>query len=282
MRYSCQRATRPDVARPPMLLVHGFGAALEHWRQNIPDLSQEHTVYAIDLLGFGASRKPPTRYTLALWAEQIYAFWKTFVRRPAVLVGNSLGSAVSAIAAATYPDMAAGVILLNLPDASLRAAALPKGVEPVVRAFESAIASPPLLKGLFAIFKQRAAIRWVLSRLAYTRSSAVSPELVELIVAPTRDRDAPDAFCALSTSALEPDFSPAIAPLLAQLPIPILLVWGRQDRMVPFQLSQFYLDLNPRLQFVPLDNVGHCPHDEVPEPLNRLLLAWLDTHWPAN
>ena len=65
--------------QPPILLIHGFGAALDQWRDNIPVLAEQHTVYAIDLLGFGGSEKPDTRYSIALWVEQVFQFWQRFI-----------------------------------------------------------------------------------------------------------------------------------------------------------------------------------------------------------
>ena len=53
-RYSFLHPPDRDHAKhPPLILLHGFGAAIEHWRKNIPDLSQNSSVYALDLLGFG-------------------------------------------------------------------------------------------------------------------------------------------------------------------------------------------------------------------------------------
>ncbi|CAI0554084.1 unnamed protein product, partial [Linum tenue] len=57
---------------PPLLLVHGFGASIPHWRRNIETLAQNRAVYAIDLLGFGESDKPEGfSYTMETWAEVI-------------------------------------------------------------------------------------------------------------------------------------------------------------------------------------------------------------------
>uniref|UniRef100_J3M794 AB hydrolase-1 domain-containing protein n=1 Tax=Oryza brachyantha TaxID=4533 RepID=J3M794_ORYBR len=86
---------------PPLLLVHGFGASVGHWRRNIGVLSESYTVYAIDLLGFGASEKPPGFcYTMETWAELILDFLDEVVKRPTVLVGNSVGSLACVMAAA--------------------------------------------------------------------------------------------------------------------------------------------------------------------------------------
>ena len=57
--YYVKAGRRGD--RPPLLLVHGFGASTDHWRKNVVGLSDEFEVWAIDLLGFGRSAKPDWR-----------------------------------------------------------------------------------------------------------------------------------------------------------------------------------------------------------------------------
>lgn len=70
-----------DVKKPPLLLIHGFGASIYHWRYNIPILARDYHVYAIDLLGFGLSDKPIIDYSAELWRDQALAFIKEVVRR---------------------------------------------------------------------------------------------------------------------------------------------------------------------------------------------------------
>ncbi|KAK7391803.1 hypothetical protein VNO78_20225 [Psophocarpus tetragonolobus] len=90
---------------PPLLLVHGFGASLPHWRRNIKTLAQNYTVYAIDLLGFGASDKPPGfQYTMETWSQLILDFLNEVIQKPTVLIGNSVGSLACVIAAAGMFD----------------------------------------------------------------------------------------------------------------------------------------------------------------------------------
>lgn len=77
---------------PTVLLVHGFGAFLEHYRDNIYAIANSgNRVWAITLLGFGKSEKPITGYTELMWAELLRDFIVEVVGEPVHLVGNSIG-----------------------------------------------------------------------------------------------------------------------------------------------------------------------------------------------
>lgn len=259
---------------PPVLLLHGFGTSIGHWRHNLPVLGQHYPVYALDLLGFGSSRKAWATYTIDLWVNQVYEFWQTLIQHPMVLVGNSIGSLVALSAAATHPEMVKGLILINLPDFSLREEALPGWLRPVVSTVEGLVASPVVLQSLFYLLRRPSIVqKW--AGLAYYNPSAIDAELVEILTQPARDRGAAATFSVLFKAMTSSKFGPPIKSVLPTLDIPLLLIWGRQDRMIPPQLAQQFADLNPNVKLIELDNAGHCPHDECPEQVNRILLDWL-------
>ncbi|GAB4226839.1 MAG: alpha/beta fold hydrolase [Stanieria sp.] len=266
------------VGNTPLILIHGFGASIEHWRFNLPILSQYQTVYALDLLGFGASRKASVDYSINLWVEQVHDFWQTFIAQPVVLVGNSIGSLVCLTAAATYPEMVKGLVMLSLPDVSLRQAAIPRLLQPIVTGLENLVASPLLINTIFKFVRQPATIRrW--AGVAYCDRSAIDDELVAILSNPAYDEGAAQTFYSLFQRIRRPQFAPAVTEILPQLTIPILLVWGRQDRMIPFALAAEIAPLNESLKLVALEQVGHCPHDECPEQFNQILLDWLNQHF---
>ena len=98
----------------PLILIHGFGASIGHWRQNIPALAAGgYRVFALDLLGFGGSAKPAIDYTLELWEELLTDFWTELVLEPAVFVGNSIGALLSLMVVANHPEISAGGVLIN-------------------------------------------------------------------------------------------------------------------------------------------------------------------------
>jgi len=64
-----------DPQKPPVVLVHGFGASAYHWRYVVPELAKKYSVYAVDLLGFGMSSKPSVVYNgYTVWSDQLTAF----------------------------------------------------------------------------------------------------------------------------------------------------------------------------------------------------------------
>ncbi|HEY9727642.1 MAG TPA: alpha/beta fold hydrolase [Chroococcales cyanobacterium] len=276
-RYTYFRSVQTDNAlSTPVMLLHGFGTSIGHWRHNLEVLGQQHTVYALDMLGFGASRKACADYKIDLWVDQVYEFWQTFIRQPIVLVGNSIGSLVCLAAAAAHPEMVKGIVLINLPDLSLREEAMPGWLRPVVSTVEGLVASPILLKTLFHVVRRPPVVRkW--AGLAYASPVAVTAELVEILTGPAQDRGAAATFSALFKAMTSTNFGPRVKTILPTLDIPMLLMWGRKDRMIPPKLARQFVELNPNLELIELDDAGHCPHDERPEQVNQILLDWLAT-----
>jgi len=277
IRYSFMLANNThDAHNPPLILLHGFGAAIEHWRNNIPILSQNHRVYAVDLLGFGGSRKVQVPYTVNLWVEQIHDFWQTFINTPVVLLGNSIGSLVSMALASKYPEMVAGLVMLSLPDVSRRREMIADWLLNIVTPIENFFTSPWLLKPIFYYLRRPQVLKkW--TGIAYEDKKAVSDELVQIIAAPTLDEGAAEAFISLAQAVNHPEYCPPAKLILPRLQIPILLCWGKQDRMVPVQLAQGFVSLNPRIKYVEFEQAGHCLQDECPDRFNPILLEWLES-----
>ena len=273
-RYSYFKSNA-TAEQTPLILIHGFGASIEHWRHNIPVLGREYPVYALDLLGFGASRKADTTYAVELWVEQVHDFWSIFIGKPVVIVGNSIGSLVCMSLAATYPEMVKAIAMLSLPDVSIRQEMIPSWIQPIANSLENLVASPLLIKTLLKILRKPSIIgRW--AKVAYEDHNAVNEELIQILSAPAYDKDAEKTLYNLSQGVRKSSFAPAAKQVLPQLTIPMLLIWGRQDRMVPPKLAPMFAGLNDKIDLIELDHMGHCPHDESPTKFNQILLDWLD------
>jgi pimeloyl-ACP methyl ester carboxylesterase len=259
----------------PLLLIHGFGASIGHWRQNIPVLAAAgYQVYAIDLLGFGGSDKPALDYTVELWVEQIKDFCDAHIQRPVVMVGNSIGGLLSLMVMAQYPELTQGGILLNCAGGlNHRPDELNPPLRLVMGLFTKFVSSPLTGPFLFNQVRQKRRIKNTLYQV-YCDRAAVTDDLVELLYQPSCDRGAQQVFASVLTAPP----GPSPAELLPQINQPLLVLWGEADPWTPISGSKLYQD-QPAIAFHAIPNAGHCPHDEAPDRVNPLILDWLTTQF---
>lgn len=264
-----------DVGRGcPLLLVHGFGASLGHWRKNIPAIAEAgYRVFALDLLGFGGSDKPARDYTVELWQQQLYDFWEARIGEPTVVVGNSIGGLLALMAIADRPEIAAGGVLLNCAGGlNHRPEELPIPLRWILGGFTKAVTSP-VGSLLFNVVRQKSRIRSTLKQV-YCDRAAVTDELVELIYRPACDPGAGKVFA----SVLSAPPGPKPTDLLPRVESPLLVLWGERDPWTPIAGAACYRQLagdRADVEFQSIPNAGHCPHDERPELVNEAILAWL-------
>jgi pimeloyl-ACP methyl ester carboxylesterase len=259
--------------RPPLLLVHGFGASTDHWRKNIAQLSSTFEVWAIDLLGFGRSAKPNLEYSGDLWRDQLNEFITEVVGQPAVLVGNSLGGYASLCVAAQRPESAVGLILLNCagPFTETQSPAKPDPFREVLANISRTVLLQPLPSWLlFQYVRQKSVIRKTLEKV-YLDKSAITDQLVEDIYRPSCDPGASQVFAAVfkSPQGEKNDV------LLRQMTCPLLMLWGEGDPWMGARLrGAKFREHYPHLTEYYL-HAGHCPHDEVPDQVNSLMQDWV-------
>lgn len=292
-RIRWTRAGSPEAPRA-VVLIHGFGASLGHWRHNIPVLAREAEVFALDLLGFGASDKPlsqlegegprpgSVRYGFALWAELVADFIGTHVERPprpVHIIGNSIGGVVALASAQRLCQRGhppAQVVLIDCAQRTLderRIAALPvfqRLTRPVLKRL---VRERWLTATLFRFLSRPAFIRQVLV-VAYPTGANVDAALVDLLYQPSRDRGATESFRGfvnLFSDVLAPDF-------LGALDLPVRMIWGGADPWEdPREARRWAREFTTIRDLRVLEGLGHCPHDEAPEQVNPILLEWLRT-----
>jgi pimeloyl-ACP methyl ester carboxylesterase len=260
----------------PLILIHGFGASIGHWRQNIPVLAAGgYRVFALDLLGFGGSDKPTLEYTVELWETLLVDFCTELVQEPAVFVGNSIGGLLSLMLLANHPDLARAGVLLNAAGGlNHRPDELTLPLRLVMGTFVKLVGSERVGSLLFNLVRQKPRIRRTLMQV-YRDRAAVTDELVDLLYEPSCDPGAQKVFA--SVLAAPPGPRPTeLLPLVRQ---PLLVLWGEADPWTPIAGAKIYQDLavqSESVKFIPIPNAGHCPHDENPQLVNRLMLEWLD------
>jgi len=260
----------------PLLLIHGFGASIGHWRKNIPVLAAAgYQVFALDLLGFGDSDKPLLDYSLDLWLEQIQAFWQAKIQTPTLFIGNSIGGLLSLMALSHCPEIAAGGVLINCAGGlTHRPEELNVPLRLMMGGFATIVSSPLTGPLLFNFIRQKSRLRRTLSQV-YRDRAAITEELVEMIYQPTCHPNAQKVFASIVTSPP----GPTPNDLLPQCDRPLLILWGEDDPWTPIAGSKPYQERAAAREdtvFQSIPRAGHCPHDEKPEQVNALILDWLD------
>ncbi|MEM8503987.1 MAG: alpha/beta fold hydrolase [Cyanobacteria bacterium P01_D01_bin.1] len=261
----------PQEEAAPFLLLHGAGASLEQWRENLLELARDRPVYALDLVGFGGSEKIANSVNTTLWMEQVADFWKVFLRRPMILTGHSLGALVALQTATTYPEQVERLIMLTLPAARQELGGAASKIGAVV---ESWFSSPVLIRPLFRLVRQPWLIRSAL-RVIARNPEKVDDGLVDGFIRPTRDRGAARMFCYLVKSRTADDFSPLTKDLVQQVQMPTLLLWGKCDRVIPIDWGRYVDTLSDQLTFVEIEEAGHFFYDELALDFHTTVERWL-------
>ena len=262
----------------PLLLIHGFGASIGHWRKNIPILADAgYQVFAVDLLGFGGSDKPTLDYSVELWQQQLYDFCQAHINQPTVFVGNSIGGLLALMMITDYPEISAGGVLINSAGGlNHRPEELQFPLNVVMGTFTKLVSTPKIGEFVFNQVRSKSRIRNTLKQV-YRDRAAITDELVDLLYQPSCDPGAQKVFASVLTAPP----GPKPEDLLPQRKCPLLILWGEDDPWTPIKGAKIYQNLSENhsdVEFHPIPKAGHCPHDEKPESVNNFIISWLNNH----
>jgi triacylglycerol lipase len=224
----------------PVVIVHGVGGHKEDWFDIAQALSATHHVFAIDMLGFGASSKTGDDFSMPIQAAAISALLDAHSIDRAALVGNSVGGWVAATFAALNPERTERLVLID--PAGFRA--MFEGPPPVN--FDPG--SPEEMSKL---------IHFVINSQA-----AEAPGLPERAYRAYVD-SGEKAISAVWGQSLFA--SPRLEELFPKIAAPTVILWGADDRLFPSQLaSAFQAQIKgAQVEFIP--DAGHFPHIDQPE-----------------
>ena len=253
----------------PVILVHGIHAAAwsHEWRRVATELARHHTVYAIDLLGFGRSDRPALRYTGALYVSLLDDFARRVVGQPAALVANSLSAAYAITLGAR--DVARFPALVLVAPTGLTRLDAPRGGR---RSLVGDVVATPLLgHTTWNALVSRPSLQGVL-RAMYADKSRVTAELVEACWQAAHQRGARHALASFIGHLLDVD----VREPFRRLTQPTLILWGEQAAAAPVDEIRPFMAARRDFQYVIFDRAGDLPHDERPEEFTRLVTEFLD------
>ncbi len=227
----------------PLVLVHGVNASVYTWRGNLAALAEGFRVLALDLPGCGFSDKPEDfPYTIEGCAEFLGRALEELGVESAFFLGHSLGGAVCQSLALGRPGLARGLVLIS--STSL---------------FGPRVEHPPRFAENLALFTYHDKSHLTRELLAVYKQTGASAQArqaaAELLADSARQR---------------------IQPTALNLP-PGLVIWGRQDQIFPARQAGEVGGLFQRARVELLEGCGHAPHEELPAPVNSLVLEFLET-----
>ena len=281
-----------NESNPPIVLIHGFGASSDHWRYNAEVFASEgFRIYGIDLIGFGKSEQNLQGKIKSLdnqfWANQLISFLDEIVdikkNGKVVLIGNSLGALTAITTLSKRPDLIKTLIAAPLPEPVFInhiKILLPKWFVKI-KSF--------LIKLLFYLFPLEFLVSLIATtklitfalQSAYYRPILNDNLLKRIVTVPARRPNAAKALrymCIGMSNRLDSEKGPSIIEKIGNMPNrpPILLVWGKQDKLIPIFLAKKLIKLHPWLKLMVINDAGHCLHDELPNHFNQIVLKWLE------
>ncbi|MCX5866817.1 MAG: alpha/beta hydrolase [Proteobacteria bacterium] len=237
-----------------VVLLHGYGSSTYTWEGVIPYLRQGgYHVYALDMKGFGWSDKPRgADYAPLTLFQEVNGVMEALKLKKVVFVGNSLGGGIAVLMALDHPDKIERVVLID-------AAGYPMKMPLIIR-----LSRVPLAAEFMKLFFERWVIRWNLSEVMYDGKKKMTKPQVEAYFDRLRTEGSLNAMIDLARAINFEDFKPYLARN-HETKIPALIIWGREDKWIPFEIGQrFHQDISTS-GMVSIPNCGHIPQEEYPK-----------------
>jgi pimeloyl-ACP methyl ester carboxylesterase len=243
-----------------IVMVHGFGANKDNWTRMADYLTPEFNVYAIDLPGHGESSKPlDIGYSLEEQTARLASILKSMGIGRAHIIGNSMGGAIAALYAAHYPELTKTATLLDPAGIIEYKSEL---IDMVMGGDNPLIPTKPgdFKRLMDFALEEKPFVPWPI--LGVMEDKAIANQEVNKVI-----------FKAISDSGFEADFSNALRDIQA----PVLVVWGRDDRVLNYRNGELFVKAIPYARLEVLDGIGHAPMIEAPEKTATLFRAFINS-----
>jgi pimeloyl-ACP methyl ester carboxylesterase len=244
---------------PAIVMIHGFGAAIDWWDETAPALAADHRVIRIDLIGHGGTAAPASGYTIARQAELVATVLDRLGVDRVTVIGHSMGGEVATALAERNPARIAAMILIDSP---------PTATTTFTVMTDAAMT--PVLGELLSHFETDQTIRRGLAQ-GFAPGFPVPEKFVADLkqLTYTAFRSAHEDSIAYRTA------KPTNERLAALTPVPPLLaLTGTEDAIVPPEHAKYFAQV-PGAKIVMIEGSGHSPMVEKPAKTLELIRSFL-------
>jgi 2-hydroxy-6-oxonona-2,4-dienedioate hydrolase len=241
---------------PAVILLHGLGGDVTNWGQNIPALAPKYHVFAIDQIGFGKSDKPTINFRIETLVEFLDAFCRKLEISKAAVVGNSLGGWAAMAFTLAHPEKVSRLVLVDSAGYSMEKQGRKASREEMLALNPSTLLQAKLVLNMILANKQMITDGLAQQFFAQHLSRNDGYTINAFIDSILRDEDVVDG-------------------RLGAIKVPTLIVWGREDLLVPLNNGSMLAQDIAGSEMVVMDHCGHVPMLECAQPFNAALLKFL-------
>lgn len=238
---------------PTMLLIHGYGASTYSWESIIDSYSTRYHTLAIDLKGFGLSDRPTDLdYSVREQSRLVQAFIKAKDLKRIILVGHSFGGAVALVTCLDLMGTDNPIEKLILIDSASYEQSFPF--------FISILRIPVLNRAALGLLPNRTKAKMVLKK-AFFDHSKITDEKID-IYASYMGLEGSDHALIMTSRQIIPDDIASIVAQYKRVNIPVLIIWGRMDQIIPLEIGERLAREIPSARLRVIDHCGHVPQEE--------------------
>jgi pimeloyl-ACP methyl ester carboxylesterase len=239
---------------PVVVLLHGLGGNATNWAFNIAPLAQKYRVVVPDQIGFGQSDKPLINYRIATYVDFLDAFLKELKIERASLVGNSMGGWVAASFALAHPEKVEKLVL----------------VDAAGFAFAQGFDTSQLIK---LNPSTREGMKELVSHVFYNKLIFMSDGFINASLAARVNAGDGHTIRSITESIIRRE--DILDNRLSAIKQPTLIIWGREDGLLPLADGQRFQKEIAGAQLIVFDQCGHVPQVEKAAEFNAAVLKFL-------
>lgn len=255
-----------DRSKPVLLYVHGLCGTWRNWIFNILPFADRYRVIAVDLPGFGQSEMPAGEFSIHNYVQTINALLDELSIDKVIYVGSSMGGQIGAVFGKLLPERLHKLVLVD-PAGFTTSSRVLTALQPFSWTLDLAMRFGARIVRFLAF---NAILAAMFTKIVLYKPRQVSGALMLLLL----------------NGIGKQGFRPAVKTIVATpiLSVPgevstdTLIIWGRQDSLIPKSDAFRYAKMIPHAELELMDDVGHIPMFETPDRFNKLL----DRHLAAS
>ncbi|MFN0046692.1 MAG: alpha/beta fold hydrolase [Sphingorhabdus sp.] len=250
-----------------IMLIHGSNASLHTWETWVKILGADYRVISLDLPGHGLTGKHPGGvYDYPVFVDVVDRLMTRLKVKSAVIGGNSMGGGTAWMFALAHPDKTDAVLLIDAAGApQWQARKIPIGFR---------LARMPVVKELTRFIAPRSMFESSI-KTSMSVQSKIDDALVDRYWELNRFPGNREA--TMKRFALPHNNRQASKEGLAAIMVPVMIMWGEEDNLIPVESAKWFADALPGAKLVIYPKVGHIPMEEVPEQSANDVKVWLDS-----